>query len=101
MKVTLRRSGGFAGLNLRSEIDASQLGAKESSELQRLVSRLPAGQPPRPAAAAAAAARPMPDAMQYEVTVDDGNGPRTVRASDGAMPEELQELVDWIVENGK
>ena len=99
MKVTLRRSGGFAGLNLRSEIDASQLGAKESSELQRLVSRLPAGQPPRPAAAAAA--RPMPDAMQYEVTVDDGNGPRTLRESDGAMPVELQELVDWIVENGK
>src|SRR5436305_1968833 len=98
MKVTLRRSGGFAGLNLRSEIDASQLGAKESSELQRLVSRLPAGQPPRPAEAAA---RPMPDAMQYEVTVDDGNGPRTLRASDGAMPVELQELVDWIVENAK
>jgi len=98
MKVTLRRSGGFAGLNLRSEVDASQLGAKKAAELQRLVSRLPAGQPPR---AAAAAARPMPDAMQYEVTVDDGSGPRTLRGSDGAMPDELQALVDWIGENAK
>jgi len=96
MKVTLRRSGGFAGLNLRSEVDASQLGASESEELQRLVSRLPAGQP----RAAASSARPMPDAMHYEVTVDDGSGPKSFRGSDGAISDELQELVNWLAEKG-
>jgi len=92
MKVMLRRSGGFAGLNLRSEVDASQLGANESAELQRLVSRLPAGQP--------SASRPMPDAMHYEVTIDDGSGPKSFRGSDGAISDELQQLVDWIVGKG-
>jgi len=97
MKVSLRRTGGFAGLTLRSEIDASQLEPKKSAELERLVERLPADHQPR----AAAAGRTMPDAFQYEVTVDDGSGPRTLRGSDGAMPDELEKLVEWLVENAE
>ena len=57
MKVTVRRTGGFAGLARTFAVDTATLPPARAAEIERLARALPP-------------ARPSPDAFAYEVTVD-------------------------------
>ncbi len=103
MRIQLRRSGGFAGLQMPPiEVDAAQLPADKAGELEQLVTaaRLfdaPAAsagapQPPQPATPAS----PARDAFQYDLTVEDGGGSRAVRLHEGAMRPEAARLIQWL-----
>jgi len=105
MRIRLRRSGGFAGLQVPPiEIDAAQLPADKAGELEQLVkvARLfetppaPAGaqQPPPPAAPAS----PARDAFQYDLTVEDGGASQAVRLHEGAMRPEAARLIQWLAQ---
>ncbi|MDQ3253591.1 MAG: hypothetical protein M3R15_06745 [Acidobacteriota bacterium] len=98
MKITFKRSGGFAGLPSQHqtiEIDTEELSAAEAKELMRLVKDAHFFDQP-PASTKANRAR---DAYQYEVTIDDGQHQHTANVSDGAMPDDLEPLIRWL--NGK
>ncbi|MBA3711810.1 MAG: hypothetical protein H0W76_05075 [Pyrinomonadaceae bacterium] len=95
MKITLKRSGGFAGLPSQQQtivIDAEELSAAEAKELKRLVKDARFFDQP-PASTKANRAR---DAYQYEVTVDDDQHHHTASVSDGAMPDDLEPLIRWL-----
>jgi hypothetical protein len=92
LRITLARSGGFAGLSRRSHVDTSSLPAEEAERVRALVeqadffslpSMLPAGE--RGA-----------DRFQYELTVESGGRQHTVQATDGAAPERLQPLLAYL-----
>jgi hypothetical protein len=57
MHITVRRSGGFAGLARTFAIDTATLPPARAAEIERLARALPPS-------------RPSPDAFAYEVTVD-------------------------------
>lgn len=77
MRVVVTRSGGFAGLLQRRELDS------DSAALVQLV---------REARTARAVSRPMPDAYVYEIEID---GDR-YEVGEGEMAPEWRRLIDWI-----
>ncbi|HEX2916209.1 MAG TPA: protealysin inhibitor emfourin [Chloroflexia bacterium] len=92
MRVEFERSGGFAGLIMRTEVDTSQLSADEAAQLQKMLSeanffKLPSRLP---------SSASNVDRFQYNITVHDNNRTCSVQASESALPPELRPLVDWL-----
>lgn len=95
MRITVQRSGGFANIGAQGEVDTSNLPQEKADEVQRLVksAALPPS-PPQPLRAARAA-----DVYQFDITVDDGSGPKTYRADELSMPDGWRHLVDYVLES--
>ena len=91
MQVSLKVSGGFAGLRPPATVvDAGALGPAERNELAALVARACAdGGGPR-------AASRVPDAMSFVVVVDDGGKQTVLHGSERAMGASLAALVGWL-----
>jgi len=92
MIIRMERSGGFAGMTLRAEIDSEQLDERERLALQGLVKtadffNLPAHiEGPNVGA----------DRFMYVISIEHGGISHTVDVSEGGMPEQLQPLVDRV-----
>ncbi|GGU75953.1 hypothetical protein GCM10010260_05130 [Streptomyces filipinensis] len=87
MRIQVRRTGGFAGIERRAEVDTS--GRPDSREWQALAERvLASGQGSPPAG--------VPDGFRYEITVDG----RTVYAADPRLTEEQRELISRVLKEG-
>ncbi|MER6223894.1 protealysin inhibitor emfourin [Streptomyces sp. 900105755] len=87
MRIQVRRTGGFAGIERRAEVDTS--GRPDAPEWQALAER---------ALAAGRGAPPpgVPDGFAYEITVDG----RTVYAADPSLSEEQRELISRVLKEG-
>jgi hypothetical protein len=85
--IELVRSGGVAGVTRRWSLDSEDLGAEETAEVERLLAALD----DVPEAAA-----PGADRFQYELRVTRGGRTRTVTLHEGAIPAELQPLIDRL-----
>lgn len=87
MRIRVRRTGGFAGIERRAEVDTS--GRPDAHELQTLAERvLASGRGTAPTG--------VPDGFHYEITVDG----RTVHAADPRLTEEERELVSRVLKEG-
>ncbi|AOR34442.1 hypothetical protein BFF78_28355 [Streptomyces fodineus] len=87
MRIQVRRTGGFAGIERRAEVDTS--GRPDAQAWQSLAERvLASGQGTAPAG--------VPDGFHYEITVDG----RTVYAADPRLTEEQRELVSRVLKEG-
>ncbi len=89
----MRRTGGFTGAEVRSQLDTDALSPAEAAELAALVGtldldRLGAVTPPPV---------PMPDAMRYELEIERGEERRTVTLSEPAVPAEVRPLLQRLV----
>jgi len=94
IRVTVTRSGGFAGLTQPPyELDSADLSSEDAEELERRVAAADFFELPSIVPAAAAA----PDAFQYDVTVESGGRHHTVRAGDVSAPEALLDLVEHVM----
>jgi Emfourin len=110
MRIRLRRSGGFAGLQTPPvEIDSLQLPTDKARELDQLLAdarlfdpqpgpAVPAGPQPPPPPAPPAPAR---DAFQYDLSVEDGGRAQAVRLHEGAMRPEAERLVRWLAQQAR
>jgi hypothetical protein len=98
MRVTFKKSGGFAGLpgqQQRLELDTTsgeELPAEKAQELEQLCgavrrSDASAGQPE---------ATKVRDGFQYNLTIEDDEGEHTVTARDGAISPEVEPLIRWL-----
>jgi hypothetical protein len=87
MKISLHRTGGFAGIAMNAAVETASLAPSVAKHVEQLVSRLPSQAPP-PAANPKAR-----DAFTYEIQIDG----RTYQADDSTMPEEWRPLVDWLI----
>src|SRR5215470_6549135 len=93
IRVSLLRHGGFLGRSLTLELDSGSLSEEESRTLSKMINaanffNLPAAIMPQGGA----------DRFQYEVTVEEQAKRHTVNTADGAVPEQLQPLIDYLVE---
>ena len=87
MKIQFTRSGGFAGLIQRADIDIDDLPEAERTELLGLVDRADFfGQP-------AERRSPHPDAYQYTIAVEDGVRRREIRVDERVAPDSLRPLI--------
>ncbi|MEU6219258.1 protealysin inhibitor emfourin [Streptomyces sp. NPDC047022] len=87
MRIQVRRTGGFAGIERLAEVDTS--GRPDAEEWCDLAERaLAAGQDAPPAG--------VPDGFSYEITVDG----RTVYCADPLLTEEQRTLVSRVLKEG-
>jgi hypothetical protein len=95
MRIVCERSGGFAGLTTRAEVDTAHLSPADSRKLKQLVeeSRLL----DQPAQAAGA----MPDQYQYDVTIEDEGRTHSIQTNDAAASEETIKLVEWVIKTAR
>ena len=87
MRIQVRRTGGFAGIERHAEVDTS--GRPDAHEWQALAER---------ALAAGRGARPLgvPDGFSYEITVDG----KTVYAADPRLTDEQRKLISRVLKEG-
>jgi hypothetical protein len=87
MRIQVRRTGGFAGIERHKEVDTS--GRPDAHEWRALAEQaLAAGRGTRPIG--------VPDGFSYEITVDG----RTVYAADPRLTEEQRELISKVLKEG-
>ncbi|MGW3492248.1 protealysin inhibitor emfourin [Streptomyces sp. NPDC001020] len=87
MHIRVRRTGGFAGIERRGEVETSQ--RADAQGWHALAERaLAAGQGTPPAG--------VPDGFSYEITVDG----RTVYCADPRLTEEQRELISRVLKEG-
>ncbi len=91
MRVSLRKTGGIAGLKISAEADSEQLSPAEDREMRELLERAKLfDQPAQPGA------RSTPDQFQYEITVEDQGKRHSFVTNDAAAPDELLDFIDWL-----
>ncbi|UXY35734.1 protealysin inhibitor emfourin [Streptomyces albidocamelliae] len=87
MRIRVRRTGGFAGIERLAEMDTS--GRADAHEWESLAERVLASGRAAPPAG-------VPDGFRYEITVDG----RTVHAADPRLSEPERELVSRVLKEG-
>ncbi|WP_105971862.1 protealysin inhibitor emfourin [Streptomyces geranii] len=87
MRIQVRRTGGFAGIERRAQVDTS--GRPDAHEWHALAER---------AVSAGRGARPtgVPDGFSYELTVDG----KTVYCADPRLTEEQRKLISRVLKEG-
>ncbi len=87
MRIQVRRTGGFAGIERQAEVDTS--GRADASEWHALAERaVAAGGTTSPAG--------VPDGFSYRITVDG----RTVYCADPRLTEEQRALIRRVLKEG-
>ncbi|MFC9126781.1 protealysin inhibitor emfourin [Streptomyces sp. NPDC057099] len=87
MRIQVRRTGGFAGIERHAEVDTS--GRPDAAEWHALAEQ---------AVAAGRGTPPIgvPDGFSYQITVDD----TTVYCSDPRLTDEQRRLISWVLKEG-
>ncbi|WP_414753897.1 protealysin inhibitor emfourin [Anabaena sp. CCY 9910] len=94
MRVLLERTGGFAGISKKINIDTSQIPQQQAEELSRLVTaaglfQLPTlqgdGVPPTAG-----------DRFQYQITLEDNGKIHTIIVNEAVLPHSLKMLIEWL-----
>lgn len=90
-KINFKRTGGFAGREIDTDIDLNELPDTESQELKDLLFQTNFFQIPQNLIN-----RAIPDEYEYTVTVEAGNTHHTIQTSDSTAPESLRPLLDKL-----
>ncbi|MEV0226493.1 protealysin inhibitor emfourin [Streptomyces sp. NPDC050704] len=87
MRIQVRRTGGFAGIERHAEVETS--GRADAQEWQALAERaIAAGRGTPPIG--------VPDGFSYQITVDG----KTVYCADPRLTEEQRKLITWVLKEG-
>ena len=93
MKIQFERSGGFAGMTTRVNIDADSLPDAERQTLATLIKNADFFALPATIKNSASAGA---DHFNYRVTIELDGRTQTVETMDGAAPASLIPLLDWL-----
>ena len=92
MRISIERTGGFAGMINTKTVDSADLPEHEANQLPQLVEaanfyNLPPdiSVPPN-----------QPDRFEYTLTVEQEDRKHTVKVSEAAVPGNLKPLVEWL-----
>lgn len=98
MQISVRRSGGFAGITEAKTVDTARLDASAAQSVEQLVRDLDFFALPVDAAAGGVGA----DLLQNEISVRDGSQQRTIRFNDEGQAEtaSLRRLLDTVLQMG-
>ncbi|MFJ8139013.1 protealysin inhibitor emfourin [Streptomyces sp. NPDC096013] len=87
MRIQVRRTGGFGGIQRRGEVDTST--RPDAHEWHALAERAVAAGHSTPAAG-------VPDGFHYEITVDG----KTVHTADPRLTDDQRELISRVLKEG-
>ena len=97
MRISLERSGGFAGITTKTAVDEKELSPDEAQKLRGLVEEadffsLPKKTLPR---------SPRPDRFQYELILEENGRQHTVTLSEDVLSAKVKPLVNWLTEKAR
>jgi hypothetical protein len=90
-KINFKRTGGFMGRELESDLDLNQMPEDESQALQRLILETDFFNIPQNLSKSA-----KHDEYEYTVTVDAGNSHHTVHTTDSSATEALRPFLEKL-----
>jgi hypothetical protein len=91
MRIQFERTGGFAGIRLALDLTESDLPEEEWQALQAALEQAEFFQLPYKVTSGE-----QPDRFTYQVTVEDAARSHTVELGDGAIPENVQPLIQQL-----
>jgi len=97
LRISMVRSGGFAGITMRGTVDEKDLSRDEAQKLRQLVEGSDFFNLPRKIVSRV----PQPDRFQYELRLEEKDQKHTVAVSEEAMPEKLRPLIKWLMEKAR
>jgi hypothetical protein len=92
MRIEFERSGGIAGMRIATRVELDSLTAQEADEVCKLVDDAGFFDLPTDVTSPQA----LPDQYAYKVTVETQAQRHTVETDDGAAPQELRPLLQWL-----
>jgi len=93
MRMTIERTGGFAGISMRKVVDTDTLPENEAKQLRQLVDAADFFRLSKTIASKS----PQPDRFVYQLTVEDNGKQHSVEVGEQAMPGTLRPLIDWMM----
>ena len=97
LRVSFERSGGFAGITMKTAVDEKDLAPEEAQKLHDLVKETDFFNLP----GRIISQSPQPDRFQYELSLEKSGRRYTVTVSEETMPEKLRPLVKWLIEKAR
>ena len=94
MRISFERSGGFAGISMKTAVDEKDLALDEAQKLRQLVEEADFFNLPGKIVSRS----PQPDRFQYELKLEEKGRQHTVTVSEEAVPPKLKPLVKWLTE---
>jgi hypothetical protein len=94
LRLSVERTGGFAGVTITATVDAAGLSPDEARKLRQMVDEADFFNLPRKITSRS----PQPDRFQYELKVEENGRQHTVTVSEEVMPPKLKPLVKWLME---
>lgn len=92
MKVTIVRGGGLLGLVATTTADSASLSPEKAEALRRKVEETKLLE----LAVRGSAPSPQPDAFDYEVTVENGEGSMRVVFAEHQLPSGVRSFISWL-----
>ncbi len=92
MRVSVERSGGFAGISQTNSVSTDQLPAEEAKNVVNLVEAAGFYELP----SIIRSTEPGGDRFQYKITVENERGTHTVQVDEAAVPPGLQPVLNWV-----
>jgi hypothetical protein len=93
LRISFERSGGFAGIIMKTAVDEKDLAPGEAQKLRQLVEEADFFNSPGKITSQS----PQPDRFQYELRLEEKGRQHTVTMSEEAMPAKLKPLVNWLM----
>jgi len=97
LRIFIERTGGFAGMTMRTAVDKKDLAPDEALKLHQLVEDADLFNLPQEIMPPSRSL----DRFQYKLTVEENGRQHTVRVSEEAMPGKLKPLVKWLMERAR
>ena len=93
MRITVQRTGGFAGVPMNKALDIASMPDQEASKCRQKIDAANFFQLP-----ATAAVKSQPDRYQYDITIELDGKKHSVTVPENAVPDKLQPLLNWIMQ---
>jgi hypothetical protein len=97
LRISIERSGGFAGITMKTAVDKKDLAPDEALKLRQMVEEADFFNLPGKIVSRS----PQPDRFQYELRLEESGRQYAVRVSEEAMPAKLKPLVNWLMEKAR
>jgi hypothetical protein len=97
LRISFERSGGFAGITMRTAVDEKDLAPDEAQKLRKLVEEADFFNSPGKITSRS----PQPDRFQYELKLEENDRQHTVTVSEETMPAKLKPLINWLMEKSR
>jgi hypothetical protein len=97
LRISFERSGGFAGITMKTAVDEKDLALDEAQKLRKLIEEADFFN----LSGKMMARSPQPDRFQYELRLEENDRQHTVTMSEEALPQKLKPLVNWLMEKAR